>query len=136
VIVVVPHGWRGYRPVARVTFVDGGAIHGVQAPQFTLASRLTTYPLRVGESVVGRGTGADIFIDQAEVSRRHARIAVERESATIEDLGSKNGTFVNGRRISGPQRLAEGDDVQFGSPAARFRFGVAGDITRTAEVPI
>jgi DNA-binding winged helix-turn-helix (wHTH) protein len=92
--------------------------------------------LEPGDNLIGRDQEAVVWIDDESVSRRHARVTISPEGATIEDLGSKNGTFVNGRRISGPQRLAEGDDVQFGSPAARFRFGVAGDITRTAEVPI
>ena len=125
---------RGYRLVARVTYLEGEALGGGPASQFTLASDLATHALRPGENLVGRGSGADIRIDLSEVSRSHARIVVEGSAVTIEDLGSKNGTFVNGKRISGLQPLAEGDEVRFGSPAARFRFGTSGDATRTAEV--
>jgi DNA-binding winged helix-turn-helix (wHTH) protein len=125
---------RGYRLVARVTDLDEEPPTGGQQPEFALASGHVTHPVGQGETVVGRGSAADIRIDLTEVSRRHARIVVQGSTATIEDLGSKNGTFVNGLRIAEPTRLAEGDEVQFGSAAARFRFARAGEPTQTAQV--
>ncbi len=125
---------RGYRLVARVTYLEGEPVGGGQTSQFTLASGLATHALKPGGNLVGRGSSADIRIDLSEVSRSHARIVVEGGTVTIEDLGSKNGTFVNGRRISGLHPLAEGDEVRLGSPAARFRLELTSDAVRTAEV--
>jgi pSer/pThr/pTyr-binding forkhead associated (FHA) protein len=67
--------------------------------------------LLIGRDVEGPGRLAD----DDEISRAHARVTLdERGSCEIEDLGSTNGTFVNGVRISGPQTLAEGDSVELG----------------------
>jgi pSer/pThr/pTyr-binding forkhead associated (FHA) protein len=69
------------------------------------------------ELVIGRGVSAEgRLTDDPDVSRRHARIARDaRGRVTIEDLGSANGTFVNGRRVRGRQTLNPGDSVQIGS---------------------
>jgi pSer/pThr/pTyr-binding forkhead associated (FHA) protein len=57
---------------------------------------------------------------------------VKGRAATIEDLESKNGTFVNGERISKPTRLAIGDEIGFGPGSASFRFVLAGEPTLPA----
>ena len=61
--------------------------------------------LMEGANVIGREPDATIQIDARGVSRHHARILVSRGDATLEDLGSKNGTHVNGRRITTPAPL-------------------------------
>src|SRR6516165_1951084 len=68
------------------------------------------------ELVIGRhATGAGRLADDEEISRTHARITLERSGyLAIEDLGSTNGTFVNGLRISGPKTLTEGDGIEVG----------------------
>ena len=58
--------------------------------------------------------------DDSELSRRHAQIRYENGAAIIEDLGSSNGTFVNGTRITGPQRLNPGDEVEVGMSTLRY----------------
>jgi DNA-binding winged helix-turn-helix (wHTH) protein len=73
-----------------------------------------------GENLVGRSVDCGVRLDYTEVSRRHARILVDDDDATVEDLGSTNGTFVNGERITGPVKLADGSDVAFGSIVAHF----------------
>ena len=78
----------------------------------TWASR--EFPLLPGENVVGRDPGAAVAIDAPIVSRRHARITVSSAAVTIEDLGSKNGTFVRGARITAPVPLQDGDEVRVG----------------------
>lgn len=78
------------------------------------------YDLRDGESVVGRAVDAAVRIDSPSMSRRHARIMISGEHATIEDLGSKNGTTVDGRRIRRLQ-LGGGERILFGTIAAMFR---------------
>jgi DNA-binding winged helix-turn-helix (wHTH) protein len=70
--------------------------------------------LEEGENVVGRTHEAAAWIDSPRVSRRHARIVVASGAATIEDLGSKNGTLVRGKKINGPVPLADGDEITIG----------------------
>lgn len=60
----------------------------------------TRYPLRRGSTVIGRGTDADITIDDAGASRRHAEVVWDGRRAGVRDLGSTNGTKLDGRRIS------------------------------------
>ena len=66
-----------------------------------------------GELVIGR-EGASFVIEDSELSRRHAAVRPVEGGIEIEDLGSLNGTFVNGRRIDSPTRLAGGDSVKLG----------------------
>jgi hypothetical protein len=66
-----------------------------------------------GSMSVGRSRGNTIVLEHAAVSRRHARLDVEGGECWILDSGSTNGTFVNGRRVRGPQRLQHGDVVRF-----------------------
>jgi DNA-binding winged helix-turn-helix (wHTH) protein len=77
--------------------------------------------LAPGENVVGRDRNADVSIDDSTISRRHARIRIAGNGATIEELGSKNGTFVQGRKIEKPRRLSDGDQIQVGSVVLTFR---------------
>src|SRR5690242_17147838 len=73
----------------------------------------TVVPLpRTGALLVGRGDDADVRIDHAAVSRRHARFTTVNGSVTVTDLGSHNGTYVNGARLEGGRTLGKGDDVQ------------------------
>lgn len=66
-----------------------------------------------GELVIGR-EGAAVTIDDSELSRRHAAVRPIDGGIEIEDLGSLNGTFVNGQRITGPTRVAGGDSIKLG----------------------
>jgi DNA-binding winged helix-turn-helix (wHTH) protein len=70
------------------------------------------FALAEGESVLGRDPLARVLVDVPGVSRRHARIVVRGGEAVIEDLGSKNGTFVGDRRVVGRTPLADRDPVQ------------------------
>ena len=87
-------------------------------------------PLQAGENILGRDE-ADILIDSPTVSRRHARIRISATEAMLEDLGSKNGTFVNGERLSTVVRLKDGDEVQVGSVVSRFRMTSPKGVTAT-----
>lgn len=77
--------------------------------------------LRPGENLLGRDEGAIVWIDDALVSRRHARIVIGDTEAVLEDLGSKNGTYVGGKRIEAPRTLADEDQVQIGPASMVFR---------------
>jgi DNA-binding winged helix-turn-helix (wHTH) protein len=80
-----------------------------------LISEKDQFRLETGEMIVGREPGAAIWIDNGSVSRRHARVMVEPTGVTLEDLGSKNGTWVDGARANGVMRLRDGTEVRFGS---------------------
>jgi len=71
--------------------------------------------LSEGENILGRGTDSLVWIDAQSVSRRHARVMVASGLATLEDLGSKNGTFVNGVRLGSPVALRDGDELRIGN---------------------
>src|SRR5688572_5194427 len=73
------------------------------------------------ESVLGRSRDADIRFDVPGVSRRHARIVVDGEHVALEDLGSQNGTYLRGERITGRATLADGDEVRLGPVSIVFR---------------
>jgi DNA-binding winged helix-turn-helix (wHTH) protein len=79
-------------------------------------------PLSPGENLLGRDEDVTVRIDAPSVSRRHARVTVAAgEPATIEDLGSKNGTWVGGRRLDGgPAPLHDGDALRLGKVEILF----------------
>jgi DNA-binding winged helix-turn-helix (wHTH) protein len=77
--------------------------------------------LTEGENIIGREAEAAVWLDFSAVSRRHARIVIAGERATVEDLGSKNGTHVRGNRISGIVDLEDGDEIRIGSVVLSFR---------------
>jgi hypothetical protein len=87
--------------------------------QFQLVMRTgpvpgTVYPLEGEQLTIGRDPSNPIHITDAEVSRRHARLMLQGGRYVLEDLGSTNGTFVNGRRISAPYVLKPGDVISLG----------------------
>lgn len=88
--------------------------------------------LEPGETVIGRDPGAGLFIDDPSVSRRHARIVVTGDSATLEDLGSKNGTHLRDRRIDAPVSLDDSARIRIGTVALTFRMFSLPNSTQTA----
>ena len=71
--------------------------------------------LNEGEHVIGRDPDLDLFLDSPSVSRRHAMLRIRGTYVTVEDLGSKNGTFLRDRRIECPTRIDDGDVIRVGS---------------------
>jgi DNA-binding winged helix-turn-helix (wHTH) protein len=67
-----------------------------------------------GENVLGRDEGVAVRVEAKGVSRRHAKIVVSGDHSTIEDLGSKNGTFVGQEAVTSPRRLLGGEVVRLG----------------------
>lgn len=86
-------------------------------------------PLTDGEHIAGRDGDCSLLIDGTTVSRRHARIRIDQGAATIEDLDSTNGTYVNGTRISAPTRLNPGDAFALGSEVLRVRLRSSSALT-------
>jgi DNA-binding winged helix-turn-helix (wHTH) protein len=77
--------------------------------------------LRPGENVLGRSRDAAVWVDDASVSRRHAIVRVSDSGPTLEDCGSRNGTFLHGHRVRDPVILADGDELVLGSVMLLFR---------------
>lgn len=74
-----------------------------------------------GETILGRALDATIRFDVPGVSRRHARLSVEGGTITVEDLGSQNGTYVRGDKITGRQALEDGDELRLGPVSVVIR---------------
>jgi DNA-binding winged helix-turn-helix (wHTH) protein len=84
-----------------------------------------------GDHVLGRDPDTELFLDSQSVSRRHAVIRVSGSGATLEDLGSKNGTFVGSRRIEAPTLLADGDAIKVGAITLTFKIIHTHGVTET-----
>jgi pSer/pThr/pTyr-binding forkhead associated (FHA) protein len=83
-----------------------------------------------GPVTVGRAGDADLVLADELVSRHHARITPSGSGAVVEDLGSRNGTFVNGEAVPGPTHLVPGDQLQLGVTLVELR-----SATQIAERP-
>jgi DNA-binding winged helix-turn-helix (wHTH) protein len=116
---------RGYRFIA--TLEGNGRV------PFRVTWDGHTIPLSEGCNTIGREHDSTICINLASISRRHARIHVSGEKATLEDLGSKNGTLLKGRRIHSLSPLADGDEIRVGSVRLLFEGGSGRSATETAR---
>ena len=76
------------------------------------------FPIDRPDIIIGRDPAADILINSPGISRRHARLFQQEGATWLEDLGSRNGTFVNGERITHPHRLQPDDEVRLGQSVA------------------
>jgi DNA-binding winged helix-turn-helix (wHTH) protein len=123
---------RGYRLIAPVT-MEGSPSSSTTPDDscFKITWDDEEIALAEGENLIGRDAGAVVRIDTPEISRRHARITVGGDVVTLEDLGSKNGTYRNGRRLEAPERLEDGDEIWIGLNLARLRFKVCDEVTKT-----
>jgi DNA-binding winged helix-turn-helix (wHTH) protein len=84
-----------------------------------------------GDNVLGREGAGIVALDSPTISRRHAKITIGLDTATVEDLGSKNGTFVNDTPITSAVKVVDGDAVRVGSLVFTFRFARPGSSTQT-----
>jgi DNA-binding winged helix-turn-helix (wHTH) protein len=109
----------GYRFVADVIDAPPGGAPGDARMYLIAADR--RFPLSQGAADIGRSSEAAVRIDAAGVSRRHARIVVAGDEARVEDLGSKNGTFVDAKPVAGACLLKDGDEIRVGPVALTFR---------------
>jgi DNA-binding winged helix-turn-helix (wHTH) protein len=91
--------------------------------------------LTEGETILGRDHLAGIRIHAEGVSRRHASIVVSGDTATLEDLGSKNGSFLKGDRIEGKRPLEDGDTIRIGPATLTVRFLSDAQSTKTEIAP-
>jgi DNA-binding winged helix-turn-helix (wHTH) protein len=101
--------------------VDSPAGPSSDAPSYALIEGEREIPLHYGENLIGRSREDRVRLQSTSVSRRHARLVVTAQGARVEDLGSKNGTYVNGRRADGMVLLADGDVLRVGTVKMTFR---------------
>jgi pSer/pThr/pTyr-binding forkhead associated (FHA) protein len=92
---------------------------------------LQAYDFKQESIVVGRDEGADVLIDNPSVSRRHAEIRLTDDGWVVEDLGSSNGTFIQGQKIEHAHSIGLGDEIGFGKFSIIF-----GKALGEGEVPV
>jgi DNA-binding winged helix-turn-helix (wHTH) protein len=126
---------RGYRLLAAVVDLEGrGAADIAQPSHFRILTPTREIQLREGANLLGRAPGVTVRIDSIWVSRHHAKVEVELEDAVLEDLGSRNGTFVNGERVTEAATLISGDIISLGKLTDRLRFVQGGEGVSTAPL--
>ncbi|MEA2348450.1 MAG: hypothetical protein QOG62_2237 [Thermoleophilaceae bacterium] len=94
-------------------------------PRLVVIAAMASTPgeeIPLGEGVMlGRSAGADIQIEDKFASNNHARLYTRAGAAYVEDLGSTNGTYLNGRRLNGSSPLAPGDSIRIGDTEFRYQ---------------
>ena len=106
--------------------------------QFVMRSGPTpgvTFPLEGDQLTIGRDSTNGVAINDAEISRKHARLTFQGGKYVLEDLGSTNGSFVNGQRLAGPVVLKPGDVVSLGEQIVLMYDAIAADAGATMAVP-
>lgn len=111
---------------------DAAAPDASPAPVWRLVWGSRDLALPIGLTILGRDPAGYVFIDHATVSRHHARITVSADGATLEDLASKNGTFLGGKRLSAAEKLADADEIRLGSVTLTIRLVPQQKSTETA----
>jgi DNA-binding winged helix-turn-helix (wHTH) protein len=111
----------GYRFATEGVIELGEGASPGDGPACWLIGKDREYRLSDGDQLIGREVGVAIRLDSPKVSRNHARIVVSGRDVLIEDLSSKNGTFVRGSRIEAPTSLDPGDEIQIGPVRLRLR---------------
>jgi DNA-binding winged helix-turn-helix (wHTH) protein len=136
-----PQEPRFVRTVHRVGYAFFAEAHDVSGtrpaaspPRAWLVWNERVLRLGEGENLVGREPACAVWLDAAGVSRRHARVCLDADRATLEDLGSKNGTWLNDERISNPTTLRDGDRLQLGPESLEFRTSAASSATKTVRL--
>ena len=127
----VPRFGYAFRDAAANTPEDAAAGAFASIPQCRVTWAGGRAALSDGDHIIGRDSDAELFLDSPSVSRRHALIRVSGSQATLEDLGSKNGTFVGDRRIDAPTPLADGDPIKVGAITLTFKVIHAQGATET-----
>jgi DNA-binding winged helix-turn-helix (wHTH) protein len=94
---------------------------------FVLISGARRITLAEGENVIGRDTDLSVSLTSSTVSRRHACMTIAGDRATVKDLGSRNGTFVNEQRIDSVVSLKDGDQIRVGSILCTIHLNIEGE---------
>ena len=102
------------RTVRGVGYAFHAAAKMARAVRFAVVAGNEVFPLHPGENIVGRGLDATVIIDSPDVSRAHARLTVSGGEVSIEDMGSRNGTFIGTERITSKRPVRPGDSILLG----------------------
>jgi len=120
---------RFLRSVHRFGYAFSGSVHELSPRSASAETECELIwgerivPLRSGLNLIGRSPECQLRIASGKVSRRHASLVVEPEGATLEDLGSRNGTWWRGERLEAPVRLQDGDEIGIGDEILIYRSG-------------
>lgn len=90
-------------------------------PAGSVVFRGREFPLREGANILGRDATADIQIDDTTVSRKHAAITIGENAVTVEDLDSKNGTYLDSVKLTGSASIQDGQTIVLGDASIVFR---------------
>ena len=143
-----PRSPRFVRTVHRVGYAFCGEIVHLDRPQpelpgadgdrFWLVWNDRAIVLTAGDNIIGRDPQCNVWLDASGVSRRHAclRIAGHSDEVFLEDLGSKNGTFLEGSRLTTHRGLADGDLIRIGSVELKFRTWSARNASETDRIQV
>ena len=123
----------GYRFIGEVTADAAETPAAPAGAKLWLMFDRRQVPLLEGVNVIGRAPDAAIQIDSPGISRYHARVLVAHGEATLEDLGSKNGTSLNGTRLTTPQPLGDGNEIRVGAIVLTFR--ITSQTSPTETIP-
>ena len=108
------------RTAHRVGYAFAAPAAFEETARFSLLLGDEEIPLRSGENVIGRDPHDAVVIHSPDVSRHHAKLTVAGGTVTLEDLGSKNGTFVGVRRVTGAVMVQPGDELLIGTTKLRL----------------
>jgi hypothetical protein len=92
------------------------------------------WPLSKTEFVIGRGEDCDIVLPDRQVSRHHFRVVRDDDGYNVEDLGSKNGTYINGAPVRGSMQLQDGDEIQVALSVRLMFVGAEATLPLTQEM--
>ena len=118
----------GYAFIGECTLDERG---GRTPSAYHLVDRASDHPLYEGENVVGRDSAASVQIEAGGISRRHAVILIDRNRLHVEDLGSKNGTYVDGARVASRVEVRDGTEIRFGHLRMWIRSAAPSESTLT-----
>ena len=111
----------GYWFIGEIRDDDVSGHGGIASSRCWLVWSSRQIPIESGEHILGRAPDASVWVDAPGVSRHHARLVLDGQEATVEDLGSKNGTFVGNEPVTAPRRLNDGDTIRLGPVVMTFR---------------
>ena len=111
---------------------DAESVPEQRAVRAWLVGELSRIPLYAGENVLGRDDDVTM-VDDATVSRRHALVVVDADGVTIEDLGSRNGTWLADQQLTGRAPVREGETIRLGSARFTYRPVAGKDSTRPVK---
>lgn len=118
------------RTVRGVGYAFAAETKVLEATRFGVVVGNDLVRLQSGENIIGRDPAAAVVIDSPDVSRNHARLTIWGDEITLEDLGSKNGTFVGSERLTGPRAVRAGDAIVIGrSPIILRELGTGATVT-------